>query len=978
MRFASRFFPLVVLWVCVSSVAAVETPHWVGRTKNDGGNFRVTQSCRLEAAVARAAVRLAADFCTATLTINGETALIVEPYCQTQDFDVTRWICRGENELAIVVDSVPGPTAVALSFVAEYQDRRLVEVVTDGIWKMVLDGQWQPAEDLGAVRPELWGIDRRAAVISPFENYEQWKQTLDKTKGPQTKFETAPGFTVTTLRNAGADEGSWIAMGFDAEGRLTVSREDQGLLRMTIADDRRSIARVEPIDVDLKECRGLAYDGDWLYANANASKAMYRLQIDDEGRPQKVEKLRDFPGDPGHGRNDLAWGPRGELYSIHGDGVAPPSEPIVDRTSPLRESRRSPPPRKEAYLLRTDRRGKQWELICTGLRNPYGVAVHPNGDLFTYDADNEFDMGMPWYRPTRIVQLFSGADYGYRAAKDQWTPNFPDHPDNGLPTIDVGRGSPTAAMFGTNLKFPPSYRDAMYALDWSYGRVLAVHLAPRGGGYRAALEVFLQGRPLNVTDIAAGPDGAMYLITGGRKTQSALYRVEYTGKISPTPAESQHELDAAAFATRQQAVRKKLETFHGVADAKALDVAWPYLSDADPTVRHAARIAIEQLPVETWRSRTLEPAADAATQRSAWTALSRTADAANAAELLEQLLKTPTDKLDLASRYELLFLLRQCRDQAPKAVDERRHAVVKKVLDLQPTTSTATHWVSRYGNEAEFRRRTALVLGELEAPAAIEFAVPLFTSPVQEDRWMGLLALRNLKEGWTPATRASYFEALRAASHSVGGQGLPTFLDRIRNDALATLSEKEQVELAELLKPAAAVDEPLPPTRKKVREWTLETLRDAYTEGASGGDAKRGEVVFRDALCSRCHRSGLVGPAVGPDLTFVARRFSRHDILESIMKPSLAVAEQYRNAQVVTTGGQVYIGRVLSEGDFRSEKLLLNTDPLHPSKVVEVDKKEIDEYRLTETSPMPQALLDTFTLDEIRDLLAFLESGAGR
>ncbi len=93
------------------------------------------------------------------------------------------------------------------------------------------------------------------------------------------------------------------------------------------------------------------------------------------------------------------------------------------------------------------------------------------------------------------------------------------------------------------------YRDALYVLDWSYGRVLAVHLAPRGIGYRAAAELFAQGRPLNVTDIAAGPDGAMYLITGGRKTQSALYRIEYTGDLSAEPAEnaSLHEQQVAEF-----------------------------------------------------------------------------------------------------------------------------------------------------------------------------------------------------------------------------------------------------------------------------------------------------------------------------------------------------------------------------------------------------------------------------------------------
>lgn len=967
-----------VLSICLAAsvAAAAESPHWIDGAHDVGGLRRVVRTFTLDAPIERAAVRLAADFCSASLFVNGRAALVVEPYCQAQDLDVTPLVQRGKNDLAVVVDPVRGPTAVAMSFVAARQDGRLVEIVTDGRWTTYNDEQ-SPVLDLGAVRPELWGLDRRPATISPFENYEQWKQTLDKSVSPQTKFDAAPGFRVTTLRNAAADEGSWIAMAFDPQGRLVVSREDKGLLRMTLADDRNKVARVEPIDVDLEECRGLVFDGDRLYANANDSKALYRLKIDDAGRVQQLKKLREFPGDVGHGRNDLARGPSGALYSIHGDSVQAPGEPVVDRTSPLRESRRGPP-LKEGYLLRTDRRGKQWELLCSGLRNPYGVAVHPNGDVFTYDADNEYDMGTPWYRPTRIVQLLSGADYGYRALKDKWMPNFPDHPDNGLPTIDVGRGSPTAATFGTHMKFPPDYRAAMFALDWSYGRVLAVHLAPRGGGYRANLEVFLQGRPLNVTDVAAGPDGAMYLITGGRKTQSALYRVEYTSAVEPPRAESEHERDCAKFAERQRSVRKKLEKFHGVADVAALDAAWPYWNDADPTIRHAARIAVEQLPPEQWRSRALTPTDDPATDLAGWIALARTGDESVVPELLDRVLFIEADDLDLASRYELTFLLQRCREQAPARVAERRNEVERFLRELRPTFDSAMLVVCRYGDAAKLRRSIALEHGELGSAAAIPFAEPLFESTVQEDRLLALTALRNVREGWTSETRKRYFAALNDGARYVGGQGMPTFLDRIRSDAVATLSAQEQRELADLLEPTVVADEPLPPPRTKVREWTLDALRPVYADGASGGDARRGETVFRDALCSRCHRSGLTGPAVGPDLTFVARRFSRHDLLESIVRPSLAVAEQYRNAQIVTDDGHVYVGRVLVEGDFRSEKLRLNVDPLHPAKIIEIDKKQIEAYRLTDTSPMPQGLLDTFTLDEIRDLSAFLESGAER
>src|SRR5439155_2293261 len=102
-------------------------------------------------------------------------------------------------------------------------------------------------------------------------------------------------------------------------------------------------------------------------------------------------------------------------------------------------------------------------------------------------------------------------------------------------------GSPTGVKFGTNSKFPQRYKNALYAMDWSYGRILAVHLTPKGATYGGTFENFVAPQssqkpgpktPLNVTDLEFGQDGAMYFTTGGRGTQSGLYRVSFTG-VSP-------------------------------------------------------------------------------------------------------------------------------------------------------------------------------------------------------------------------------------------------------------------------------------------------------------------------------------------------------------------------------------------------------------------------------------------------------------
>ena len=59
--------------------------------------------------------------------------------------------------------------------------------------------------------------------------------------------------------------------------------------------------------------------------------------------------------------------------------------------------------------------GKEFEIFASGFRNIYGGSLNKDGELFTYDADMEWDLGTPWYRPTRINHVVSGSEFGWRA-----------------------------------------------------------------------------------------------------------------------------------------------------------------------------------------------------------------------------------------------------------------------------------------------------------------------------------------------------------------------------------------------------------------------------------------------------------------------------------------------------------------------------------------------------------------------------------
>lgn len=972
-------------------------PHWIGPPPlANPESWTAERTFQLPAGVQRAALRFAADYCDATVTINGRPVLEVESFCPTQDFDVTAAVRIGENRIVIAVgpklNLLQGVT-MSVAFAALPGAEEVSPIVTDADW--TYEGKYHPTTleraefdvtklrnvvSRGQVRPELWGVGRRDASVSPLENYEQWRQATAAGKGPTQKFYTPPGFEVSLLHTAAPDQGSWISFAFDGHGRALVSREDQGFLRLTFADDRKSITRIESIASELREVRGLVFDDGRYFADANNSKGMYSFRLKEDGKIIDQKLLYEFPGEVGHGRNDLTLGSdrfTESLYAIFGDSVARPenvpSTDFRDLTSPLRMSRQrlahGEKPLKEGYVVRTDLKSRRWQLFSCGLRNPYGIAAHPNGDLFTYDADNEFDMGTPWYRPTRILHLRGGADFGYTPAVDKRRPHFVDSPDNAQPVIDVGRGSPTAVMFGTALNFPPPYRDALFVLDWTYGRVLAVHLATRGAGYRAGLETFLQGRPLNVTDVAAGPDGAMYLITGGRKTQSSLYRIAFTGDpIAETP-ESTHEETGAQTAQVGQKLRRLFDTFLDV-QLETLHV-FSDLNADDPTFRYTARSILEQLPPEQWLHEAVESG-----NQDAWMSVARSGDHQALAKLLD---KIPSDQASpawksLRGSFVLIYLLDRMLTAIPEAFASQREKILQVLVDRWPNPTRDGLVVSQYGTNLELRRRLIYLLAKLEAPQAIDIAATsLLVSSVQEDKLAALSALSTLKTGWTPETRRLYFTALRDGRHFVGGQGMPGFLDQIRSDAVATLTDDERKSLADLLAPPKDEDEPLPPARAVVQKWTLDELAKLAASDDARGDATRGAEIFRAALCSRCHRAGANGPAVGPDLSFVAARFSRRDILHSIVTPAAAVAEQYRNSEIITADGRTLTGRVVAEGDYRSEKLLINVDPLRPSKVVEIDKKEIAEHRLLGTSPMPAGLLDGFTAAEVRDLLTFLE-----
>ncbi|MDR3637488.1 MAG: c-type cytochrome [Isosphaeraceae bacterium] len=807
---------------------------------------------------------------------------------------------------------------------------------------------------------------------------------------PVDRLKVQKGFRVELLYTVPRDsQGSWVSLAVDPKGRLITSDQDGKLFRVTPPPAGTTTdIKVESIPAEIGMAQGLLWAFDSLYVVVNGNgrheNGLYRVRdTDGDDMLDKVEFLQALKGGGEHGPHGIVLAPDGKsLYVVAGNATTLP--PLHDSLVPRVWGEDTLLPRMPdgrgfmrdekapgGYVCRVDPDGKQWELVSMGYRNPYDLAFQREGDLFTYDSDMEWDINMPWYRPTRVCDVVSGADFGYRGGSGK----FPTSAFDTLrPVVNVGPGSPTGVTFGYGAKFPAKYQEALFLCDWSYGKLYAVHLKPQGASYSGELEEFITGTPLPLTDIVVNPkDGALYFAIGGRKTTSGLYRVTYDGPEPTAPAP--HAVDAG---TRSRASRRELEKFHARKDPKAVETAWPFLSSPDRFLRYAARVAIEHQDPSSWRERAL---AETHTQAAleALLALVRvsTPDPAH--------VKDSDPPPDTALRHRILAALDRLKWDTLD--DQQRRDLLRVYTVLlnrmgRPDEATASRLLAQFdalypakGKELNVDLCNLLVY--LGAPDVAEKSLELLAkAPTQEEQIDYARTLRVLKTGWTPALRKAYFSWFRNAAGFRGGASLEGFLKNIKSDAAATLSESEKAELKPLLDAPVQSPTAIVAPRPKVKDWTLDELVPVVESGLKQNrDFDRGRSLFGAASCAACHRFNNEGGATGPDLTGVAGRFSPRDLLESIVNPSKVISDQYGAITVATSDGKVVTGRIVNlHGDI----MQINTNMLDPNAQVSIDRKTIEETKPSSVSMMPEGLLNTLHKDEVLDLIAYLLAGGKR
>jgi len=971
------------LGLCVASaIANAATPSWIWKSKEPGEREKVffRQEVALPADIASASVEVTCDNWQ-ELWVNGRDFGFSAEWTSPQNYDVTSALTpNGRNVIAVEGRNEGGMAAMALRLDVKLKSGKTIEIVSDPRWKCSSEAPtgWQkPGFDASS-----WPVAVEVAKMGDAPWGEILSAPAAASSGPEdmtTRYQVAKDFKLERLYHVPKNQGSWVAMTVDGKGHLLCSDQYGQIYRVTPGTAAGQASQVVPAGIKLGGAHGLLWNNGTLYVTVNEGpeeSGVWAVPDFSGDKPSGQPKLlKAMKGRGEHGPHGLALSPDGKwIYVTAGNFT---DLPAIDASLPNKNwnedqllprigdpggharDRMAP----GGCICRFSLDGSRWELFACGLRNAYDLAFNDKGDLITYDSDMEWDMGMPWYRPTRICYVTPGAEFGWRNGSGPW-PEY--YEDSMAPILNVGPGSPTGVVSGRGAKFPASYQKCVFALDWTYATLYAIHLTPEGGGYKAEREEFVAGNGLPLTDAVVGADGAMYFLSGGRKTDSSLWRVTYTGHESVAPVPY---------------VAKPLE----LADRAG---AWDGMASPSRTIRYQSRLAVETVDPAAISTR-LSKETDAWKTIGGAMALARTNPNTYREAILIALDRLDWSKLDSQQRInwlrvcDLLFI----RSGEPKA--EERARILAKIDAAFPS------------DRDDVNRELCRLLSDLQAPGIVTRTVMLMDSagPPPPPDWSALAqrnagygktvmdmiehfaspqvlhylyCLRVVKGPWTADERTRYFGWFSKLQSKRGGNSFNGFISEIRKQALenATPAEREMVAKLDPSKPAVAVERPV--AKGPGRAWTIDEVVK-LGDGGLKGDVANGRRMFDACMCSSCHKvggeGGGQGGGVGPDLTTVAGRFQLKDLAEAIIDPSKTVSDQFAFDNLTLTDGTVVFGKIVNEKDLHE---LVATNPFDLSQTTDIERSRIKSIKPSPQSPMPPGLIYQLNPDELKDLLSYL------
>ena len=756
----------------------------------------------------------------------------------------------------------------------------------------------------------------------------------------------------------------------------------------------------------------LGPDG-WVYL-AERDRIIRIKDSDGDGKAdveEHVAGLKTEADYPHNGLEGLAWHPDGTLVFGLGENFAKPWTLTGSDGTAISGT-------GEGGIFRCSADGKNLRRIAQGFWNPFGICVRSDGEIFAAEND-------PGERPPcRLLHIVEGGDYGYQRTYGSEA----HHPFVGwngelrgtLPMVHPSGEAPCGVMpIGNGLIVP----------SWSDHRIDFFQLRQKGGSFEADRMPLVQGgryfRPSCIAsaDDASGRsiskrtwylsdwvDGRYEAHGFGRlwKLEIDLEAADWVGDLTLQPP-TQNSQRAAEL--------KDLKLTHDRSELLRL------AQDKDPFLARAALLALAR-DAAKWTPD------DVAT----WSAGDRV-QAVLALKLAAASpdVWVPTFLKDESADVQFETLRWIADAGLTSFLSDVEKFLNRSDLDYQRFEAAIATWNTLSGKSEDGIRNPELLLARVNddksAASLRAFALRLLPSqsrsapkegvaPVRtfskgltlktlqqllavDDEVLSLEAVRTLAgnppvsqqilatiaadETQSPTLRAEAVAALAdvASQHTELLVKLANDVQRaVREEALRCLRNEEHSadEIRQLKDIAARHPESADLFQAALNPKALTTGRPAVTdtpawlaalEAVAGvADPENGRRIFhhtRVAQCTRCHRHNGRGNVVGPDLSGVDKGKDRTWLLQSILEPSRQMAPEYLPRTIVLKSGKTFTGIRL-----RSSTKEAMRDANGQNRTF--DRNDIESMIESTVSFMPKDIVNTLTLREVRDLVAFLES----
>ncbi len=633
--------------------------------------------------------------------------------------------------------------------------------------------------------------------------------------------------------------------------------------------------------------------------------------------------------------------------------------------------------------------GSRLEEVATGFWNPMDLKFDASGHLLA--ADNDPDSR----GPNRLVDVVPGGDYGYQSLFGgsginpylAWNGELP-----GTLPYAVGLGEAPSGLLNASLAaLPADYRGQMLCSIWEESRIVRIDLQPKGVSLTGSTEVIVQGgEDFRPVAFAADSRGNIYFTDWVLRSypnhgRGRIWKLSAKKDMATGKPEKR-----SVFALPDSAA-EPLQIVHNTGPHTSFEYLAQRLTSEDPFLRHAAMVMLAR-PSHQDKLLQTTKSTNPYARLGALLALQRFGYRPDQA-FMRQLLTDPDARV---RQRAMMWVGKSGLVASRQDLDKSLAAGTPSLLLFETYLETVRHlqpeFLGIYQNKTEAHTKKIErplpeqfienFVQDAAQPAAVRAMAVKILEPSDQNNALLLGLLEKEKD---PKIQLEVVRSLAIVPDAVvAGRlielaKLKSTSANVRAEALLALSRQPgdfSEKIKPLLKDTSA--EVQSEATRYLRLYTASPPPEQPADYASwqkslqkSGAAGRGRRVFYSvqAVCSSCHAIEGRGGDLGPDLTNVGQSKSRDQLIRAILQPSAEISPEWQGWYVNLKNGESYVGRQIDVGE--KEIDLLTQD----KGFVTFQKGDVKNYGVSQTSLMPEGLQNQLTVEDMRDLLAFLQGG---